>query len=562
MKTKKKHIPIGISNFKRIIDDNLYYVDKTLLIKDIVDSGTLVYLFPRPRRFGKTLNLSMLKYFYSCSADYSYLFKDLAISKEEEIMEKQGKHPVIYLTFKDVKDKSCKESFTMIYDLITELYSNTRYLINDDKMSEREKRIFNKILDGTASHADYKLSLKQMCKYLYEFHQTNPVILIDEYDTPIHAGYTHDYYDEIVAFMRDFMSGALKDNEHLEKAIITGILRVSQESIFTGLNNIEVFSMLSEISNDKFGFTEEEVKEMLAYRETTLDFEAIKKHYNGYNFSGIDIYNPWSILNSVKNNKLGYYWLNTSSNLLIKKMCQEADDDVKHDLQVLVNGGRIEKYVNEDFVFPELITDKNLIWSFFMLCGYLRYDNYVLGKRRYEVNAELSIPNEEIAYIFDNDVIPIWLMKKAKKDIYLNLANLLINGDLQIFQKDFKEFCMTSFSYHDVGYKEAESFYHAFVLGMLSCLKESYQIRSNRESGLGRYDIMLIPNDKSARGIIFEFKNLNSEYLEDNIEDAIESAKDQVNKKKYRQELMALGVENIVHLIAVFKGKEVETAIL
>ena len=321
MKTiKKKKLSIGVSDFKKLIINNLYFVDKSLFIKDVVDDME-VLLYPRPRRFGKTLNLSMLKYFYDCSEDNSHLFNDLAISKEEDIMEKQGKYPVIYLTFKDVKNRSKEKTFVKIYRLISELYNDVAYLLDSAFITKNEIEYFENIQYGKAIASDYENSLKFLAKLLYNHHKVNPVILIDEYDTPIHAGYTHDYYDEIIEFMRDFLSSGLKDNTYLEKAVITGILRVSQESIFTGLNNIRVYSMLSPKSNDKFGFTNDEVEEMLHYYESSLDFETVKKHYNGYNFFGIDIYNPWSILSSVCDNMIGFYWLNTSSNTLIKTMC-------------------------------------------------------------------------------------------------------------------------------------------------------------------------------------------------------------------------------------------------
>jgi len=547
----KKKLTIGVSDFKEVINDDLYFIDKSLFIKDVVDDmKVLLY----PRRFGKTLNLSMLKYFYECTEDNSDLFNELKISKEEDIMKKQGKYPVIYLTFKDIKDESKDNVFKGIYELITELYIEKKYILNDESLGIEYTSYFNRILSAKADYTDYLTSLKYLTQFMYKYHKINPVVLIDEYDTPIHAGYSNNYYKPIIGFMRDFLSGGLKDNKYLEKAVLTGILRVSQESIFTGLNNIKIHSILTKKSSDKFGFTNDEVEQLLRYYNSELNFEDVKKKYNGYNFSGNEIYNPWSILNAVYDNELGHYWLNTSSNELIKSMCEEADDGVKNDLQVLATGGRIGKHIKEETIFPKLKTDKNAIWSFFIFCGYLRYDNYVLGKKQYEVNAELSVPNEEIAFIFDNDIIPYWFIKKAQEDIYVNFSNLLINGDIEIFKKEFTEFCLTSFSYHDVTEKTSENFYHAFVLGMASCLKSIYQIRSNRESGLGRYDIILIPNDISKRGIIFEFKNLD---IDEDIPRAIEYAKRQVDEKKYDQELKARGVCDIVHLVAVFKGKEV-----
>ena len=311
----KKELPIGISDFKKIITENLYYIDKSLFIKEVVGSGAMVLLYPRPRRFGKTLNLSMLKYFYDCSEDNSDLFKDLAISNEDNIMKKQGKHPVIFITLKDIKAETVEHCFEKIYHEISKLYKVHKNILTNGSMSELDIEYYNKIMSETGTRTNFETSLKNLSQYLFEHYKINPVILIDEYDTPIHAGYYNNYYKEIIGFMQGFLGGALKDNVYLEKGVLTGILRVARESIFSDLNNIRVLSILNKESADKFGFTDTEVEKLLIDANSNLSFADVKNSYDGYNFGGFDIYNPWSILNSLQESHLGHYWANTSSNV-------------------------------------------------------------------------------------------------------------------------------------------------------------------------------------------------------------------------------------------------------
>ena len=356
--------------------------------------------------------------------------------------------------------------------------------------------------------------------------------------------------------MKGFLSGGLKDNKYLEKGVLTGILRVSKESIFSDLNNIAVCSMLSNISADKFGFTDHEVQDLVEYFGSSIGISEIKRNYNGYNFNEIDIYNPWSILNAIHYQKIDYYWGNTASSNLIKTMCAEADDSVKHDIEIMIEGGRIKKFIEENIVFSELKDNKTALWSFFLMCGYLRYDNYIMDGVIRPTNAELSIPNQEIKNLFIMKILPNWFSSTQKTDELINLANHLATGDIEVFKKEFIQYCMETFSYYDVSGDSPEKFYHGFVLGMLICLKDKYQIRSNRESGHGRYDVLLIPLDKSARGIIFEFKKLN-EARGETFEKAFSLAKRQLIEQNYETELKAQGVEDIVSIIAIFKGKEV-----
>ncbi|MCL2064420.1 MAG: ATP-binding protein [Candidatus Cloacimonetes bacterium] len=571
----KKELPIGVSDFKKIIIDDLYFVDKSMFIKDVVGTGTMVLLYPRPRRFGKTLNLSMLKYFYDCNEDNSQLFDDLEISKEEKIMKKQGKYPVIFITLKDIKAETLELCFEKIYSEISSLYSSHRKLLNESFMSKWDIEYFESILSKKGNYADFTASLKNLSQYLYEHYKINPVILIDEYDTPIHSGYYNGYYKEIVSFMQGFLGGALKDNVYLEKGVLTGILRVAKESIFSDLNNIRVLTILNQESANRFGFTEDEVGILLKESGSILNLSEIKNMYNGYNFGGIDIYNPWSILNSLQEKNFGHYWANSSGNNLIKTMCQEADESVKEDLEILLQGGKIKKYIKDSIIFQELQSDQNAIWNFFLMCGYLRYDDYILNVERGDTNADISIPNKEIFTLFNTTIVPNWFRKTEKTDELINLATLLVDGDFEEFKKEFIQYCQESFSYFDVSGQEPEKFYHAFVLGMITCLRDRYLIKSNRETGYGRSDLMLIPYNLpphsqardfpphlwggqggANKGIIFEFKKLN-EARGETFEKAFRNGKRQLLEKQYDIEMKGYGIEKITYIIAVFKGKEV-----
>jgi hypothetical protein len=550
----EKNLPLGDSDFCRVITDNKYFIDKSMFIKDVVEGAT-VQLYPRPRRFGKTLNLSMLRYFYNKNGDNSSLFKDLLIAKEEKIMQKQGKHPVVFLTLKDVKYDTFERCMEDIYGVIIGAFKEHKQILQSDCVDELEINYFTKILTKTATFTDYANSLKYLSEYLSKFHKINPVILIDEYDTPIQAAYHYGYYEDLIIFMRNFLSGALKDNVFLEKAVLTGILRVSKESLFSGLNNILVCSILENESADKFGFTEAEVEKLVADFNNCVSVSEIKNWYDGYNFAGHEIYNPWSIIHCIYRKKLSNYWANTSDNGLIKELCQKSPETVKNDLEILIEYGSIKKPINDNIIFAE-IENEDVLWSFMLMCGYLRYDNLAEDEDDLTITADLSIPNKEIMSIFVRDVIKNWFKRPESTTELEHLANELACGDLENFKKAFIDFCTSSFSYHDVGGNEPEKFYHGFVLGLLVCLKDKYRITSNREAGLGRYDLMLEPNDKSMRGIIFEFKTVDTAQRQ-TFASVIEKAKKQIIEKKYTQELHTRGVKEVVHIIAVFKGKEV-----
>jgi len=558
----EKRIVLGTSDFKTFITENFYFVDKSLLIKDVVQ-GSTVLLFPRPRRFGKTLNLTMLKYFYDMEEDNAHLFSHLKISNEKAIMQKQGKHPVIYITLKDVKNNNWKACYEGMAAIIAQLYSEFRYLLDSETIDELDKASMQRILNETAKESDNTGSLKRLSRLLYQHHKAKPVILIDEYDTPIHTGYERGFYNEVIDFMRIFLGSALKDGDHLEKAVLTGILRVSRESMFSGLNNIKVCSITSATGADKFGFTEDEVVDLLEFHNNPFTLAEIKHWYDGYNFGGFEIYNPWSILSSIDDNRLLTHWINTSNNDLVKQLCIQANNGAKQELEILTLGGSIQKVIDDNIVFSELGKDKNALWSFLLHTGYLRYDNLYVNERG-EIVADLSIPNFEILGLFKQHIIKNWFTPPDESmELLANITKNLTTGDIEVFKAGFVQYCLETISYYDISKKEPEKTYHILVLGMLSCLKSSYHIYSNRESGLGRNDVMLIPRDTSqgGRGIVIEFKKVNTAKNE-TFQKVIQDAKRQIVKKKYAQELQARNCKEIYQFVVACAGKEVQVEVV
>ena len=544
----KKLIGIGQSDFKALIDKNCYYIDKTLLLKDIINSGSQVLLFPRPRRFGKTLNLSMMKYFFEkTETNHSYLFEDLKIWEVEEYRQKQGQYPVIYLTFKDIKHDSWDKCFYDMSGEIAEIYRQHKYLL--ETLDKEQKKYFEKILSLEAQSVDLQKSIKNLSNYLEKYHNQKVIILIDEYDTPIQAGWINNYYDDIIGFTKGLLGSALKDNTSLEKGIITGILRIAKESIFSDLNNLKVLTILDEEYGEYFGLLEVEVMEALRCFNKEYELDEIKDWYNGYIFGKSVIYNPWSILNCIdsKSDELKPYWINTSSNDLIKELVARGGEDIKLELEELIRAGSIEKTINENIVFREIEQNEDALWGFLMFSGYL-----TAQKVKGQIYA-LSVPNKEVMFFF-KETIMNWLKNNIhtrKLDIMLKA---LTTGDINTFEKVFKEFITNSFSYFDPSGKEPEKVYHAFVLGLLVSLADTHQVKSNRESGLGRYDIMIMPRDKSKLGIVIEFKKVEEDENED-LEIAAENALKQIEEKEYAEELSDYGVSGIVKLGISFQGK-------
>lgn len=549
-----KKIPIGISDFREIIEKNYYFVDKSLLIKEIIEDDSKVILIPRPRRFGKTLNMTMLKYFFkSTEVENLSLFDNLEISKYKNVMKLQRSYPVIYITFKDMKYSNfhnCMEAMAFLMAGIFEDFKESIYL----KCTKEEKEYFSNILSRKCSIVELEMSFKILIKLLYKSTGKKPILLIDEYDVPIQQAHLNGYYVEFIGFMRNFLSGALKDNDYIEKAIMTGILRVAKESIFSGLNNIKVYSLISSRYKDYFGFTENEVKELLEYYNIKTKLENIKDWYNGYNFGGEVIYNPWSILNYIKDIDRGLicHWVNTSSNDLIKDILGKSDNKVKVDCESLIEGKSLEKRINENIVMEDVDVSSENIWSFLLFTGYLKVSD--IKNIDGNVVGTLSIPNKEVNILF-KDIILGWFNKAHINEDFNDMLNALIKGDIETFDIMFSNTVEKTLSYFDVS-GESEKFYHAFVLGILVALKDTHDVKSNRESGYGRYDVMVIPKDKSKLGLIIEFKKVNKRRNE-TLEEAAIKALEQIQHKKYSVELEELGIKNILELAIAFDGKEV-----
>ncbi|MEA2041725.1 MAG: AAA family ATPase [Bacteroidota bacterium] len=564
MKHRKK-LNLGYSDFKNIIQSNSYFVDKSLFISEVINTEKNVLLLPRPRRFGKTLNLSMLKYFFDKNeTGQTNLFEQLNIWKtDNEIRSHYQKYPVINLSFKDAKANNWNDCYELIIAEIACLYEECNYLTDKDTLSEDELRTFKQIKARTAKKTDFQRSLKQLSGYLQRYHNEKVVILVDEYDTPIQAGY-RKFYDEVVSFMRNLLSGAFKDNTNLYKGIITGILRVSKESIFSGLNNLSVFSILDNQFSDKFGFTEPEVKEIINDFEVKTDYNKIKKWYNGYKFGRVkDIYNPWSILNYALHPEDGFktFWTNTSANELIKNEIKKKNaDNIRYEILKLINNEVIIKDIEENFVFSNLDTPKEILWTLLTYSGYLTSINNI-SRKEYE----LKIPNYEIKTIFQDTIIE-WIQTDIKivKSLIQKTANNLINNKIKKFEAGFKQIIGDTFSYYDTA-KNNEYIYHSYILGLLAIIGDDYIIKSNKESGEGRYDIMLIPHDKSKTGVVIEIKQIEKQQEKEDktdyivrINDEIKSAKNQIDRNKYFKELLENKVDKnrILKVPIVFAGKE------
>jgi len=572
MSMKMKKLPVGVSDFKDMITGDYYYVDKTLFIKEIIDKGDKILLIPRPRRFGKTLNLSMLKYFYDCCPQtgtpgedwrgagnsYKTLFASLAISKAGQLyLDKMGKYPVIFLSFRDIKEREWETCIDKIEGLIQDEYAKHYYLLNNPQLMPHEKDYFKRIIQRKATKGDYERSLGKLLVFLNRYYGERGVILIDEYDAPVHAGFTCGYYDEVVNFIRNFLCGGLKDtDQYLEKSVLTGIMRIARESIFSGLNNPGVYTLLAEEFDDKFGFIEEEVEALLRDFNILHRYDEVQEWYNGYRFGNRVIYNPWSIINFLgsKAKKCQPYWVNTSDNQLVYSLLSRGGIELKEELEKLIRGEAIEKAIDENIVLKQIPHREPLLWSFLLMGGYLKQESErrddVLEKTFYT----LSIPNKEVRATY-TDMIDSYFSTKIENKKLQIMLKALIEGDIPLFEKMLRKVVAAIFSYHDFG-SEPEKVYHALVAGLLIWITNTHEIKSNRESGYGRYDIMIIPHDLRQTGYVIEFKSVDKEDNE-TIETAVKAALEQIEAKQYETELIERGIKNIKKLAIVFSGKDV-----
>ena len=561
MKKRKKKLPIGLSDFKDMIEKNYYYFDKSELIENILEDGSIVKLFTRPRRFGKTLNMSMLKYFFDVKnrEENKKLFEGLNISKSE-YFEKQGEFPVISISFKNYNKNDWESGFKSIKSTISDIYAKFEYLM--EHLNKRDLKKFEDIW-LEKDEGDWERSLLNLTKYVYEYYEKKVIVLIDEYDQPIINSYIKGYYSETIDFFKSFYGSVLKDNEYLEMSVITGILRVAKENIFSGLNNLEVHTILDSEFTEYFGIMEDEVEEALKDFNLEYELEDVQKWYNGYLFGDTKVYNPWSIINFLKKGRLRPYWVNTSGNGLIQLYLEKLKNEIFDEFSKLLNKESVLKRINDNMTFGNLEAnfEKN-IWNLFFHSGYLtlveEYDED-------EEGIYLKIPNEEILKMFSEMFIEVYFKDTNN---FLDMTEALKNGDIKKFKLGLNKVLLENTGIFDVNGIYKEQFYHGFMLGMILILKNEYEITSNGFAGKGRYDLLLKPKNvlEGREGIIFELKIVNAnsdekfsgDKLKEKLEKECEVALNQIDEKEYVSVLKNAGVERILKIGIAFFGKEFE----
>ena len=537
----KKGIGLGIDDFRKIIKEDCYYFDKTNWIEELLKDRTQIKLFTRPRRVGKTLNMSTLKYFFDVknAKENRKLFKDLYIEKSEYFKE-QGQYPVIFISLKDLKKNTWEECFFEIKELLRNLYNDFYHI--RESLNESDLREFDKIW-LKEKEANYDSSLLNLTKYLYNYYKKEVILLIDEYDSPLIVANQRNYYKDSINFFRNFFSIALKTNPYLKIAVLTGIVQVAKEGIFSGLNNVITYNILENEFETFFGLNEEEVEEALKYFELEYEIEEVKKWYDGYKFGEKEIYNPWSILNYLRTKELRAYWVNTSDNALIYENLSVANMDVFNCLEKLFEGKEIKKEISPFFTFEEL-ERYNGIWQLMVYNGYLK-----LNKKLEDDEYLLTIPNYEIQTFFKKGFIDKYLIGSN----YFNpIMRTLLEGNIEEFGRMLEEIFLINTSFHDL---KAENIYHTFLLGMLIWLRDKYEVKSNGERGQGRYDILLLPLDKKKPAFVFEFKvSKTIKGLESKAEEAL----NQIKEKQYDVGIKESGIDKIYRIGLAFKGKKVK----
>ena len=537
-----KKLPIGIDDFKKLIEKNAYYIDKTKYIEKILDDISEVKLFIRPRRFGKTLNMLTLKYFFDIEnkEENRKLFKNLYIEKSEYFKE-QGQYPVIFISLKGLKEKTWENCFNEIKALISKLYNEFEFI--KKVLNESELNIFDKIWlkkdDG-----EYTNALKNLTSFLYKYYKKEVILLIDEYDAPLINAYEYGYYDEAILFFKVFYGEALKTNLYLKTGIMTGIIRVIKAGIFSDLNNLKIYSILDKEYSDFFGFTQEEVKKALEDFNIEYELPEVKSWYDGYKFGNSEVYNPWSILNFLQHRELEAYWVKTSSNFLIKEALKNVNLDVKESLENLFNGENVEEVITGNSDLSSLLSYHD-IWELLLFSGYLTI-NKKIDKKLYS----LRLPNREIKELFKDEFIDISFGESQ----FIKTMESLKRNKLEDFEKNLQKILLNSTSYQDT---KNEDFYHGLILGMTLYLDSQYYVTSNKESGLGRYDVTIEPKNKNNKAYILEFKvTKNEEDLEKEAKQAIE----QIISKKYDVSLKERGIKDIIILGVAFCGKLVKVS--
>lgn len=547
-----KPIPIGVEDFKELVNKGYYFVDKTLMIKDIIDIKSSVNLFTRPRRFGKTLNMSMIqRYFEKTEEDNAYLFEGLNISKAgEKYKEYQGQYPVITLSLKSMKQSCFEDAFLLFKNIISKEFYRHKEILMSNKISEIDKKDYVSLLDKTADNSQYLYALKLLSDCLKEAYNKNVIILIDEYDVPLESAYFGGFYDDMVNLIRSVFESALKTNPSLEFGILTGCLRISRESIFTGLNNLSVYPMTENLFSQYFGFTEEEVKEIVRFYNISNRFDELKAWYDGYRFGEIEIYNPWSILNYLlkaitsKDVLPKPYWSNTSSNDIIHQLINEGDEETREQIEELLNGGYVDKPIFEDITYRNVKINSDYIWSFLLFTGYLKQiDSYLDGDTIY---SKMVIPNREVKSVYKNTVIH-WFDEKIKTNSRDDLFNAMISGNTEEFEDILGDWLDESISYYD----GREVYYHGFLSGVLSGFK-GYSVKSNRESGVGRPDLLIMKRKQHVLAVIIEVK-VAEKFAE--LDKKCDEALRQIEDRNYEAELIDECYQNIIKYGVAFYQK-------
>jgi len=553
-----KKLAIGEDDFKLLRQGNHYFVDKSLFIEEVINDASRVLLFPRPRRFGKTLNMSMLHYFFINKnvEENRQLFDGLAITKSPVFEQHQGQYPVIFLSFKSCKGDSYEKIYYSIVALIAKVFKEHNYILEKDLFFQSEKEKYSNIIEEKANESLLSESLLLLSEFLHRYYQKKVFILIDEYDTPVHEAYLNGFYTQAIDFLRTLLGNTLKGNQHLQKGILTGILRISKESMFSDLNNVKVYSVLSEKFNTWFGFTQGEIDQFLSDFGLKNSRNQVKEWYNGYYFGNEEIYNPWSILGFVDSNgKFQPYWLSTSANALVHSLIKDSDKSVKKDIEDALNNKLVLSAIDENISFDFLKNSREHILSFLVQTGYLkaRYHDFVGSDMIYQI----EIPNIELSKIYYT-VIETWFNESIGSKDLDEMLNALIANNINTFERILSKFVLETLSYFNVGRrtKDVERVFQAFLLGMLISLKDRYEVYSEKESGYGRYDVSVIPKDKSRQAIIMELKSIDP-FNNETKEMTLEAALKQIEDRQYETILRQQGCTNIMKVAVTFDGKRV-----
>lgn len=557
MNASKKPMPVGIENFKELIEKKYFFVDKTRFIKDLLDDRGKVTLITRPRRFGKTLNLSMLKFFFTLEEDEANrkLFAGLDIERAgDEYMEEQGKRPVIFFTLKGIQAADFPGMMSMLSLLLRRIYGQSEYLLESSALSESEKDFFSEVLRGKCTTEKMRFSLVSLMDYLCKHHQRPPVLLLDEYDAPILSAWENGYYDSCIGFFRGFLGEALKSNDALDFAVLTGVARISKESIFSGLNNLKISSVLSDRYSDIFGFTQGEVDGLMQECGLGDRLPELKKWYDGYHFGEQDMYNPWSVVNFIDNGcRFQPYWVNVSGNSILHVLLEQVDEDRRRDLEGLMQDRPIEATIDEGVIYPDIRRSSNSLYMMMLTTGYLKAVEACWDPTGEELpHCKLLIPNREIRIIYRKEILG-WLATTSDSIHLQRMLQDMTAGKLKDFQERLRRILTGLVSCHDPA-RHPESFYHGLMLGFSVLMSGSYRVESNRESGHGRFDLAFFPLREKMPGVILELKAAKSE---EQLEGSARAALQQIEEKEYDRELARQGVATVWKYGIAFCGKKV-----